>query len=239
MTSDYYDSAPRRRIGILVDFGGVLTTDVFAALRIFGTSIGVEPNLPLRLLVTDPKVSLVLTEFEAGRCTDAHFERVLARALATHGGTIEARGLLRKVRSVIAPDPEMIELIAGLKAAGHPIALVANSFGRNCFESVDLDDLVDVRVVSAEVGLRKPSRAIFTLACRRLDVEPANAVMIDDLSHNIIGARRAGVEGILHHDARTTAEVLAVQFGIFPVLPPSPAVTNTHWRRRGSSAWLR
>ncbi|MBF6428237.1 HAD family phosphatase [Nocardia cyriacigeorgica] len=230
---------PKRRRAILVDFGGVLTTSVLAGFRAFGARISVDPDLPVRLIIGDPVVRGCFAAFEAGQCGDQHFERVLAAALARHGGRVEAEGLLRDIRAEIAPDAEMIELVAGLRAAGHPVALVSNSMGHGCFDGYDLAALVDVTVVSSEVGLRKPSREIFRLACRELGVEPADALLIDDLPHNIAGAERAGIDGILHGSAHRTAEELATRYGIFPLLPPSPPTANWCWRRSGMSSWLR
>ena len=239
MTLDTATAAQTRRTStrraIFVDFGGVLTTSVTAGFRAFARRIGIEPELPIRLITADPVVSTAFADFERGRCGDERFEAVLAGALNQHGAAVEAAGLLTALRADIAPEPAMIELVAGLKTAGHPIALVSNSLGRDCYEGVDLDPLVDVTVVSAEVGLRKPGRAIYELACRRLGVQPCEAVMIDDLPYNIAGAKRVGIDGIVHANAQTTAEELAVRFGVFPQLPPTPP-TNTTWRRRAVGA---
>lgn len=54
-------------------------------------------------------------------------------------------------------------------------------------------DLFDDVVISAEVGLRKPQPEIFQLALRRLGVEAADAVFIDDLQRNIDAARSLGL----------------------------------------------
>ncbi|WP_280183629.1 HAD family hydrolase [Nocardia cyriacigeorgica] len=232
-------SEPKRRTAILVDFGGVLTTSVLAGFRAFGARIGVDQDLPVRLIVGDPVVRTSFAAFETGKCSDQQFERVLAGALIRHGGLVEPEGLLRRIRAEIAPDPEMIELIVGLRAAGHPVALVSNSLGRGCFDDYDLTALVDATVVSVDVGLRKPSRAIFQLACRALGVDPSDALLIDDLPHNIAGAERAGIDGILHGNASRTAEELATRYGIFPLLPSSPPTANWRWRRPRMSSWLR
>lgn len=52
------------------------------------------------------------------------------------------------------------------------------------------------------------SRRIFEIACERLGVEPAQAVMIDDLEQNLVGAARIGIRGVLHTDSDTTIRVL-------------------------------
>lgn len=57
-------------------------------------------------------------------------------------------------------------------------------------------DAFDVAVISAEVGLAKPDQRIFQMVVDRLDVQPAEAVFIDDFSVNIDGARAAGLNAI-------------------------------------------
>ncbi|MGV9478664.1 HAD family hydrolase [Gordonia aichiensis] len=47
--------------------------------------------------------------------------------------------------------------------------------------------------MSSEVGVRKPSRRIYALACERLGVDPAAAVMVDDLQQNLDGAARLSI----------------------------------------------
>ncbi|MGV9818101.1 HAD-IA family hydrolase [Nocardia xishanensis] len=221
---------------MLVDFAGVMTTSVLAGFRAFGAKIGVDPGLPIRLFTLDPRVRTARAELESGVRADEEFEAVLAAALTEHGGGgVEPEGLLRRIRSELEPDREMIALIAGLKAAGHPVALVSNSLALGRYDDdVDLTELVDASVVSAEVGARKPSRAFYELACERLEIEPHEAVMIDDLPHNIEGAKRVGIDGIVHGSAGTTAEELATRFGVFPLLPPTPPATDWFWRRRRS-----
>ena len=65
-----------------------------------------------------------------------------------------------------------------------------------------LDRLVDALVVSEEAGVSKPDPAIFALALDRLEVSPADAVMIGDSWENdVVGARRAGIDGIWFNPA--------------------------------------
>ena len=55
------------------------------------------------------------------------------------------------------------------------------------------DTLVDLIVVSAEEGLAKPDPAIYALTCRRLGLEPAECLFVDDHPANVAGARLAGL----------------------------------------------
>ena len=49
---------------------------------------------------------------------------------------------------------------------------------------------------SIAVGLRKPDPRIYQLACRELDVEPAEAVFLDDIGSNLKTARALGMTTI-------------------------------------------
>ena len=54
----------------------------------------------------------------------------------------------------------------------------------------------DVFVESIAVGLRKPDPRIYQLVCRELDVEPAEAVFLDDIGSNLKAARALGMTTI-------------------------------------------
>jgi HAD superfamily hydrolase (TIGR01549 family) len=58
------------------------------------------------------------------------------------------------------------------------------------------DDAFDDMIISAEVGMMKPDAAIYHLAAQRLGVTPGEAVFIDDMARNIIGAQAAGLRGV-------------------------------------------
>ena len=135
-------------------------------------------------------------EHECGRIDQAEFERGIAELLAPRGITVPAPGFVDAFQALLKPDEEMIAAMLALRAAGVPVAIVSNSLGDDAYRGYDLAALADTSVISGEVGVRKPSRAIYELACTRLGVEPADCVMIDDLEHNLRGAGAPG-----HHRA--------------------------------------
>ncbi len=101
-----------------------------------------------------------------------------------------------------------LKLIHALRDAGVKTAVVSSSrHTRIILESVHLLDLFDVRVdgeVAAEVGLRsKPAPDMFLEAARRLNVEPANAVVFEDALAGVAAARAGGfglVAGVDRHN---------------------------------------
>ena len=202
------------RNAILVDFGGVLTSSVRAAFSEFGASLGGDPALPLTLLAGDPEAKKLLSDHECGRTDAETFERGFAQRLSAHGAAVVPEGLIDRMQAGLRPDADMVALIAELRVVGHPVALVSNAFGRDCYAGFTLSELADEVVISSEVGVRKPSRRIYALACERLAVPPEQAVLIDDLQQNLDGAARLGIAGVLHTDAENTRHQLATRFAI-------------------------
>lgn len=60
----------------------------------------------------------------------------------------------------------------------------------------DLNQYFEEIVISGDVGLRKPDRAIYELLLRRLQCRPENSVFIDDRQKNLIPAMREGMRTI-------------------------------------------
>ncbi|MFD7461275.1 MULTISPECIES: HAD family hydrolase [unclassified Streptomyces] len=202
------------RSAVLVDFGGVITSSVLRAFTEFGASLGGDPRLPLELLSRDQPSRALLADHECGRIDTEAFERGFAERLRAHGADVSAEGLTARMQAGISIDQDMLALLGDLRAAGHPVALVSNSFGTGTYDGVELAAVADVIVISGEVGIRKPSRRIYALACERLGVDPGKAVMIDDLRQNLDGAARIGIGGVLHTSAADTRRQLAERFGI-------------------------
>ncbi len=193
---------------VVFDFGGVLTSSVFAAFRGYGTEVGIDPDLPLRVLATDAEASRLLVDHEEGRLSATEFETGYAARLAAHGAEVPATGLLDGVQRRMLRDDDSVALVERLRAAGTKVGLLSNSLGDDCYRGFDLPAMFDAVVISGEIGVRKPSRAAYAAVCDALGVAPQRAVMIDDLKQNIVAAQRFGMHGIVHRDAATTAAEL-------------------------------
>lgn len=205
-------SGPPR--AVLTDFGGVLTTSIFEAFETYSLSVSGDARLFGALFRSDPAAGALLVEHECGRVDQAGFERGIADLLAPRGVELPAPGFIDAFQALLKPDAEMIAAMHALRHAGVPVAIVSNSLGDDAYRGYDLTELADVAIISAEVGVRKPSRAIYELACARLGVEPADCVMIDDLEHNLRGAARLGIRGLHHTDTKRTLAALAEWFGL-------------------------
>lgn len=80
------------------------------------------------------------------------------------------------------PYPDALETLSEAKDRGLATAVISNiSFDiRPHLAGAGMLELLDAVVLSYEVGLIKPDPAIFQLACDKLEVDPASAVMVGD-----------------------------------------------------------
>lgn len=195
--------------GLLVDYGGVLTTSVFESFRAFCRAEGVGPDMIPHLLVEDEEALAELHAFEVGRLEDAEFERRFAARLG-----VEPERLLERIFAALGPDEHMIASVRAAREAGVSTALVSNSWGMAIYDRPLLAELFDAELISAEVGLRKPDPGIFLLAAERLGLEPAQCVMVDDLRPNVAAAEALGMTAVLHRSADATAAELERLLGI-------------------------
>lgn len=95
------------------------------------------------------------------------------------------------------PMPGALELLAGLKAEGYRIALIANYACDRVFQRIvdytGLRPYLDVCLSSAAVEWRKPGRDIYDAATKAWDVEPYEIVCVgDSLKHDIAGGLDLG-----------------------------------------------
>jgi len=96
-------------------------------------------------------------------------------------------------------NERLITKIRELKSR-YKVGLLSN-IGRgwidDFFDKHQLHDLFDAVVLSGEEGVVKPQARIYELAAERLDLEPHECVMIDDVQENCIGAEMVGMKSIL------------------------------------------
>lgn len=67
---------------------------------------------------------------------------------------------------------------------------------RDTFLSSEENSYFDDMILSFEVGLSKPDRQIYQLACERLSVQPQEVIFIDDLEPFCAAAREYGMHAI-------------------------------------------
>jgi epoxide hydrolase-like predicted phosphatase len=137
---------------------------------------------------------------EKGRIDVAtYFERMVEKAPEVLGKPLDMDAYGRFWRAT-APGVHwmVVHKMRDLKAQGLRVGLLTNNvqeFGehwRATFPIDMCDDIVD----SSHVGMRKPEREIYALACERLEIAPREAVFLDDNADNVAAARAFGMETV-------------------------------------------
>ena len=71
--------------------------------------------------------------------------------------------------------------------------------------------IFDAVIESSAVGVRKPEPRFYEIACEQLEIEPAEAVFLDDLGINLKPARAMGMRTIkVGEPAQAIADLEAV-----------------------------
>ena len=99
-------------------------------------------------------------------------------------------------------------------AAGVRTALVSNSWGVHRYPHELFDELFDGVVISAEEGIRKPSRRMYQLGAERAGVRADQCVFVDDLPFNLTPAEKLGMATIHHTSPETTIPELERLLGV-------------------------
>jgi putative hydrolase of the HAD superfamily len=196
--------------GLLIDWGGVLTSSLFDSFAAFCRAEGLEIEELRAAFREQPAAREALIEMETGRIDEAEFEMRLAAILELR----DHRGLVDRMFAGIRPDEDMVEAVARIRAAGVRTCLVSNSWGPDRYDRYHLDRLFDATVISALEGTRKPDPRMYELAIERIGVPPAECVFVDDLPFNLPPAEAMGIATVLHHSAAETIPQLERLFGV-------------------------
>ena len=202
--------------GLLVDFGGVLTTNVFDSFKEFCRREGLAEDAFVTLFRSNPDARVELRRVETGEIEEAEFSRRLAGLL----GVADHEGLVDRLFAGMRPDEPMLEALRRAKAGGIRTGLISNSLGEGRYDRSTFPELFDGVVISGEVGMHKPQPEIYRLGCERVGLAPEDCVFVDDLRENCEGAEAVGMTAVLHRGAETTLPRLEELLGVRLALTP-------------------
>jgi epoxide hydrolase-like predicted phosphatase len=190
---------------LVCDFGGVLTSPIQEGFLAYQEESG---------------VSLEALGSAMGRATEEHGEHplfVLERGEITEGefaarielhleDAFDFTRLQALFFERLEPNRAMIEFVRELRGRGMRAALLTNNVRewepRWRSKLPELDELFEVVVDSAFVGMRKPDPAIYELTLDRLGgVAAERCVFVDDLELNCEAARGLGMAAVRFESA--------------------------------------
>ena len=202
------DSEHRYR-GLLIDWGGVLTSNVFDSFSAFCESEGLASDAIRDRFRHDRESRELLIALETGRVSEEEFEPRFAAMLG-----VSAPGLIDRMFGGGQLDEPMLDAVRRVRADGIATGLISNSWGTRRYDRALLAELFDGVVISGEVGMRKPTPNIYVLGAEQIGLDPAECVFVDDLPFNLKPAAELGMATVHHRDYEQTISELERLFAL-------------------------
>ncbi len=196
---------------VICDFGGVLTTPLGNSFAAWSR----ESGIPMEDVGSAIAASFErhgehpLFMLEKGELAQSEFVRRIETELS------EGRRLDKMVDvyfKYLERNPDMIDYMRELRDRGLRTALLTNNVRE--WELTwramlpEIDDIFEVVVDSAFVGMRKPEPGIYGLTVERLGqgIEPGDCVFVDDMAINCEMARELGMTAVTFENAAQARE---------------------------------
>jgi epoxide hydrolase-like predicted phosphatase len=178
---------------IIFDFGGVL-------LR----TVDFSPRERLASLLGMSRIELEefifggVSGYQAQRGEISVQQHWANLAEQLHYSDYQFKSLVEEFFAKDELDKNLLDYVHSLHKS-YKTALLSNAFGdlrQIISERWQFEDAFDDILISAEVGLVKPDARIFQMAVKRLGIESAQVVFIDDMRRNVEGAKQVGLQAI-------------------------------------------
>jgi putative hydrolase of the HAD superfamily len=191
---------------LISDFGGVLTSPLAAGFLAYQDEAGIslqELGAAMQA-AADQHGDHPLYALERGEISESEFGRRLGEHL--HDG-FDLTRLRELYFERLDPNPPMIEFVRRQRERGLRTALLTNNVRE--WEPLwraklpELDEIFELVVDSAFVGMRKPEPAIYELTVERLGdgLQAQDCLFVDDFEHNCEAARKLGMTAVRFENA--------------------------------------
>jgi putative hydrolase of the HAD superfamily len=198
-----------RSEALLIDFDGVLCRRDPVVTASIEQRYGLEPGTVLETALQWPRLLPAVT----GRVERDEWLDGVARELSERLGGVEAaRSLIRDwdaYRGEIVP--EVLAFVRDARAGGIRVGLATNAT-RDLDQDLTafgLTGVFDEVVNSAKIGVHKPAKEFFEVACEMIGVPAIRCLFVDDQDRNVRGARVAGLSAYRYEPPDDLAYVRA------------------------------
>ncbi|HOJ01778.1 MAG TPA: HAD family phosphatase [Anaerolineaceae bacterium] len=182
---------------IIFDMGGVFIRTKHRNAR---QELAHQYGMNIEKLTDTVFLSPVSIEAEKGLITRDELLRQLMHLLGEDEKRVQQ--FVEKFFSGDREDTELVGYARTLRPQ-YKLGLLSNAFSGTrewMQERFTFLELFDVSYFSAEVGMRKPESQFFQLILDALQVEPSEALFVDDFFENIQGAQRLGIQTVWYRD---------------------------------------
>ena len=184
---------------VLFDIGGILELNPPTGWRERW-----ESELALRPGDLDKRLEDVWRDAAVGSITEQVMEDTIRRRLGLQDEQMDRFRNDMWDDYLGSPNDELIDYFGGLRSRCRTGIISNSAVGARVREQerYGFDDLCELIVYSHEVGVSKPDRRIYEITCERMNLQPAEAVFLDDVEENVVAARELGFHAVWFVDNR-------------------------------------
>ena len=194
-------SAPK---AIISDFGGVLTSPLLESFAAVQDETGIpfdQVGLAMAEIAKRNDGVNPLFQLEKGEMSEADFLDLIADELEPNLGHRPAMHRFSEVYfKALQPNQPMIDLMCELRDSGLRMAMLTNNVREwepRWRAMLPVDEIFELVVDSAFVGMRKPEPEIYQLTLERLAGPSAeDCLFIDDIAINCDAAEALGIRAV-------------------------------------------
>ena len=189
---------------VLWDFGGVITTSPFEAFSRFEK----ENNLPTDFIrginSTNPDTN-AWAQLESNDISTEEFDEKFAAEAHAKGHEVTGHQVLALLSGNVRL--EMVEALRRIKTQ-YKVGCITNnvknagkgpgmaSSNKKAESVAEVMGMFDFIIESSKAGIRKPNPKIYQMACDEINIEPKDAIFLDDLGINLKPAKALGMTTI-------------------------------------------
>ena len=178
---------------IFWDFGGVITSSPFEAFNVFEKNNDLPSDFLRKVNSTNPDDN-AWAKLERSEVNLEEFDLLFEEESNKLGHAVKGKEVIALLQGQIRP--EMVNALQKIKGKLIQACLTNNiqSLNKETFEENNVSvsgkheeimKLFDFVIESSKVNLRKPDPAFYKLACEKAEIEPFEAVFLDDLGINL------------------------------------------------------
>ena len=200
---------------VLWDFGGVILSSPFDAFAEYERQIGLPAGFIRGLNTRNPHTN-AWARFERSDISPEEFCHAFEAEARAAGGELQGERIIAWLSGDIRPN--MVTALRNVAARYKTACLTNNVKGAKRSPEkqsavAEIMSIFDQVVESSKVGVRKPEPAFYEHACRALEIEPAQAIFLDDLGINLKPARAMGMATIKVGDPEAALDDLEALLG--------------------------
>ncbi|MGW7318744.1 HAD-IA family hydrolase [Streptomyces sp. NPDC054854] len=202
----------RNRVGLVLDFGGVLTTPLLPAVLNFEKREGLGQGACINALYRDEEGVRLTSELERGSITQTEWNEAAGPKLG-----LSPDNLMGRIFADLRPEQAIIDAAAVAQRAGIRVGILSNSVGLapwDLYDGYDLDALYHSVVISEHHGMRKPDPDLFRLSLKELGISADECVFVDDTESYVRAAEELGFAGVHAQQPAQTISRLEMLLGV-------------------------